>query len=196
MPLDRSGWVEVGVGSGRFAQALAVSEGVDPSLPLLEIARSRGVRAIEGVAEDLRYDDDSLAGILLVVTLCFLKDPTNAMLEFARVLRPDGRLVIGIVPADSAWGRSYIRKGEEGHPFYSSARFYTAEETEELAGRAGFVLRQAASTLAGEPVKTPMTSVVADGLRRGWGFVGMLFRLQDKESPASTPTEAPAQGTG
>jgi len=31
MPADVQGWVEVGVGSGRFAAALHVPQGIDPS---------------------------------------------------------------------------------------------------------------------------------------------------------------------
>lgn len=179
MPQDRSGWAEVGVGSGRFAQALRVSEGVDPCLPLLEMARARGIKAVEGVAEELPYDGNSLEGILVVVTLCFLDDPDRAMAEFARVLRPGGSLLVGIVPADSAWGEFYRLKGEEDHPFYSVARFYTADEVIQLARRRGFVLREAASTLAGGPDLAGESCSVGEGARRGWGFVGMLFQLQD-----------------
>lgn len=102
MPRQTADWVEVGVGSGRFARALGVHEGVDPSRALLRMARERGVRAIEGVAEDLAYPDDSLAGILFVVTLCFVEDPQRSMQEFARVLRPSGRLLVGFVPAQGA----------------------------------------------------------------------------------------------
>jgi len=175
MPADRSGWVEVGVGSGRFAQALGVSQGVDPSLPLIEMARARGIRTVQGVAEELPYDDDSLEGILLVVTLCFLDDPDKAMQEFARVLRPDGRLVVGFVPADSAWGRQYMRKGQEGHPFYSAARFYTCSEALDMVGAAGFRLLRAVSTLPMAPDERIGKMPVLDGIVRGCGFVGMLF---------------------
>ena len=38
MPADARGWVEVGVGSGRFAVSLHVPEGIDPSPRMLEKA--------------------------------------------------------------------------------------------------------------------------------------------------------------
>lgn len=175
MPADRSGWVEVGVGSGRFARALGVPDGVDPSLPLLEMAAARGIRTVRGVAEKLPYRDNALDGILLVVTLCFLDDPERAMLEFARVLRPAGRLLVGFVPADSTWGLEYRRKGEEGHPFYSVARFYTCSEALDITGAAGFGLLNAASTLLMAPDEELGEMPVLDGIIPGCGFVGMLF---------------------
>ncbi|KPK65066.1 MAG: hypothetical protein AMK73_04075 [Planctomycetes bacterium SM23_32] len=175
MPADRSGWVEVGVGSGRFAQALGVREGVDPSLPLLEMARARGIRAVEGVAEELPYGTASQEGLLLVVTLCFLDDHDRAMQECARVLRPDGRLLVGFVPADSAWGQDYMRKGKKGHPFYSAARFYTSLEVLSIAGAVGFRLLNAASTLPMAPDEELGEMPASDGIIPGQGFVGMLF---------------------
>jgi len=175
MPVDRSGWVEVGVGSGRFAQALGIPEGVDPSRPLLAMAAARGIKTVEGIAEKLPYDDKSLHGILLVVTLCFLDDPDRAMQECARVLQPRGLLLVGLVPADSAWGQDYMRKGKDGHPFYSIARFYTSSQALDIAGAAGFRLLRAASTLPMAPDEELGEIPVSDGIIPGWGFVGMLF---------------------
>ena len=36
-------WLEIGVGSGRFAQALGIKTGIDPSARRLEMVRNRGV---------------------------------------------------------------------------------------------------------------------------------------------------------
>jgi len=187
MPADRTGWVEVGVGSGRFAEALHVREGVDPCRPLLEMAAARGVRTIPGVAEDLPYDDGELDGILLVVTLCFLDDPERAVREFARVLRPGGRMLVGFVPADSPWGQAYVRKGQEGHPFYSVARFYTCSQVLDMAGVAGFRLLSAASTLPQGPDEDPGDSPVLGGIVPGCGFAAMMLTLEHATSDGAQP---------
>ena len=177
MPTDPSGWVEVGVGSGRFAQALGIAEGLDPSVPMLEKAARLGITTRQGTAENLPYPTASLDGILLVVTLCFLEEPEKAMREFARVLRSGGQILVGIVPADSPWGQFYRRKGEKGHPFYSVARFYTCRETKQLAASAGFEFVRAASTLPMGPGEDLEHVPVLDVMVDGCGFVAMLFSI-------------------
>jgi len=51
--------IEIGVGTGRFAASLGIAVGVEPSPQMAEMARLRGINVIEGVAEDLPFDDGS-----------------------------------------------------------------------------------------------------------------------------------------
>jgi ubiquinone/menaquinone biosynthesis C-methylase UbiE len=97
-------WLEVGVGSGRFATSLGISEGVDPSMEMLTIAARRGVHVLRGIGEDLPYQDATFEGVLLVTTLCFLMDPKRALSECRRVLRASGTLALAIIPTESPWG--------------------------------------------------------------------------------------------
>ena len=94
-------WLEVGVGTGRFAQALGIREGIDPSLAALSYASNRGIRTQLGYAENLPYSQNSFDGILMVVTLCFLADPVKAFDQCRRVLKDEGRLIVGLVPTES-----------------------------------------------------------------------------------------------
>ena len=176
LPADLSGWIEVGVGTGRFAAALDIREGVDVSPTMLEKAARRGVRTTKAAAENLPYPSNSLEGVLLVVTLCFLEDPEKAMHELARTIKTGGRLLVGIVPADSPWGRHYRAKSEQGHPFYSVANFYTCRQAKHLAASAGFRFVGAASTLLMEPGGDPGNVPVLKGIVEGCGFVAMLLR--------------------
>ena len=75
-----------------------------------------------GAGESLPWDDDTFAGVLMVAALCFADDPLAALCEAARVLRPDGRLLIAEIPADSTWGQALERKKAEGNPYYWRAR--------------------------------------------------------------------------
>jgi len=170
-------WLEVGVGTGRFAERLGVDEGVDPSEEMLRRARARGITVRAATAEALPYPDSSWDGLLLVVTICFLDDPRLALAECMRVLKDGGELIVGLVPADSPWGAEYSRQGRQGHPFYSAARFYTCDEVIDLAGQAGLVYDGAASTLLEPPADDPPSAMQepVEGMVQGAGFVALRF---------------------
>ncbi|MCL6522551.1 MAG: class I SAM-dependent methyltransferase, partial [Firmicutes bacterium] len=130
-------WLEVGVGSGRFAAPLGVRDGVDPSPAMRRRALARGVRAAEGVAEELPYGEASWDGVLMVTTVCFVADLDRSLGEARRVLRAGGALVVGFVDRLSPLGRLYeARRADD--PFYRGARFYSVEELRAALGRAGF----------------------------------------------------------
>ena len=67
--------LEVGVGTGRFAEALGIEYGIDPSPNVLLYAKERGISVVRGFAEDLPYTDHSFHAIFMIVTVCFLTDP-------------------------------------------------------------------------------------------------------------------------
>ncbi len=169
-------WLEVGVGTGRFAASLGIAEGVDPSRQMLELAEGRGVKTKQGYAEALPYPDESLDGALLALTPCFVDDGERAIRETFRVLRPNGTVLLGIVPAESPWGMAYQEMAAEGHPVYARAQFRTANEALPLARDAGLELRGAASTLLWQP-EEPADSEprIRSGVVPEAGFVGLLF---------------------
>ena len=178
-------WLEVGVGTGRFAEALRVREGVDLSRAALEIAARRGIRARVAAGEGLPYPDNCFDGVLMVTTICFLADPARALKESRRVLKTDGRLMIGLVPGDSPWGRAHARKGREGHRFYSVARFRTCDEVLRLAADAGFTFDKAQSCLFSPP-GAPADPSQCEGIVAEAGFVACRFKKttqRDKENP-------------
>lgn len=185
-PFD--GWVEVGVGTGRFAQALGIPFGVDPSPAMLRIAAGRGVRAFLGRAEHLPCEAESFDGALAALTLCFVDDAPRAFRECHRILRPAGRLLIGIVPADSVWGCEYRQKAACGHPVYARARFRTAAETVALAQSAGFVLRRTAGTLFWSPgASAGQAPEIRFGCGAEAGFIGMLFQKPEEGGAGMIP---------
>lgn len=137
----RGNWLEVGVGTGRFAARLGVSLGLDLSLPMLAVAGTRGLKVCAGAAERLPFPESSMDGVLMALVLCFLKDPVLALKECARVLRPRGSLLLGFIPASSPWGRWYERKRQNCirstplHSFILSARSWRWQNTQALSMR-------------------------------------------------------------
>jgi ubiquinone/menaquinone biosynthesis C-methylase UbiE len=178
-------WLEVGVGSGRFAAAFGISQGLDPSSRMLVIAARRGVHIVRGIGENLPYQDATFDGVLMVTTLCFVGDAESTLSECRRVLRHRGVLVVGIVPAESSWGRLYMRKGRECHPLYSKAKFYTCEQVVRICADAGFVFDNAISCLQTPPGEEPMLGL-EEGINESAGFVAMWFQRHRTRNSSET----------
>jgi len=130
--------LEVGVGTGRFAELLGVEFGLDPSLPSLKLAKRRIGYPVQGIAERLPFRDGSFDAVLVLVSVCFLDSPERAFAEVYRVLKTDGRLIVGYIPADTRWGHLYRERAHKGHRFYSHARFWSGEELDRILDNVGF----------------------------------------------------------
>jgi SAM-dependent methyltransferase len=140
----------------------------------------------------LPYSDSSFDGVLLVTTLCFVDDSAAAMREIGRVLKPKGRLVIGMIPADSPWGKLYAEKGRHGHPFYSTAHFHTVSEVIALAEDSGFSFARACSCLPNPP-ESPQTNAAKPGIVKVAGFICLGFSA---EQGPGYPESGLAERTG
>lgn len=99
------GWVvaDLGCGTGETAAALALAGvrvvAVDQSAEMLAAARTRlspfpAAEVREGALEALPLEDGACDAALLVLSLTYLADPQAALEEAARILKPEGRLVI------------------------------------------------------------------------------------------------------
>jgi demethylmenaquinone methyltransferase / 2-methoxy-6-polyprenyl-1,4-benzoquinol methylase len=94
--------VATGTGDLAFMEAAAVGPegqvvGVDSCAPMLQVARRRQRGAVdfyEGDAMDLRFPDASFDVVTIGFGLRNVADRGQALREFRRVLRPDGRLMV------------------------------------------------------------------------------------------------------
>ena len=167
--------LEIGVGSGRFAEALGVRYGLDPAVNPLKVARRRGVKCVLGDGASLPFLSGVFDTCLLIVTLCFARGPHAILRETFRVLRPGGQVLLGMVLKESPWGVAYQALASEGHPFYSLARFYEREEVVSGLEGAGFSSIEIYSTLF-QPYGKPSYDLEAPvaGYHRDAGFT--VFR--------------------
>lgn len=147
--------LEVGVGSGRFAQALGIKYGLDPAPRLLAFAYRRGVMVVQGKAEALPVHSSSLAAIYFLFSLCFVQSVEQALSEAIRALRPGGRLIAGFIPRESAWGRHYEMKKLQGHPIYRHATFLRPADIHAYMSDLGLRIRGGVSTLFHGPHERP-----------------------------------------
>jgi len=173
--------LEIGVGTGRFAAPLGVRVGVDPSSAMLARAAARGIEVVEGTAEHLPFADDAFDHALVVTTLCFVDSPEAMLAEARRVLRPDGRLVLGFIDRHSAMGRDYLTHQHES-VFYRHATFYSADEVARLVTEAGFAIAAWGQTLA-RPLAETWT---VEPLRPGHGQCAFVVIAADATAAKTT----------
>lgn len=134
---DFENGIEIGIGSGRFAEPLGIKFGIEPSYEMRKIARSRGIKVVDGVAESIPFKDCSFDLALMVTTLCFLDDVRKAFIEIYRISKPGGYFINGFVDKNSKIGRIY-QKNKQKSVFYRAAIFFNTEEVVELLKKTGF----------------------------------------------------------
>jgi len=164
-------FLEIGTGSGRFATALGIHYGVEPSDALLRIAVRRGVRVERAFGENLPFSNGFFGAVFVLFTLCFIKEPRKMIAEAKRVLKKGGVLIVGIINRGSRWGEIYQTKKAEGHPIYKHARFYRSEEVTALIEEAGLKVEAFSSTLCQPPSEMPPEEVAHGRLIEDAGFV-------------------------
>jgi SAM-dependent methyltransferase len=119
--------LEIGVGTGRFAGPLGIRIGVEPAKAMADRARRRGIEVHEARAEALPFQDESFHFVLMVTTICFLENPLQALAKAKRVLRPGGRIIIGMIDPNSPLGQDYERKKARSK-FYKYAHFHSVDQ--------------------------------------------------------------------
>lgn len=149
LPPDGVG-LEIGVGSGRFAVACGVKVGVEPAPAMAKLARERGITVYEAKAEALPFKDGSFDYCLLITVICFLDDPPAVLKEASRVLKPGGRLIIGMLDRESPLGRIYNAQ-KSSDQFFREARFYSAAEVKEWLSGLNFHSIEACQTVFADP---------------------------------------------
>ncbi|QFZ55336.1 class I SAM-dependent methyltransferase [Oceanihabitans sp. IOP_32] len=136
IPLHKKG-IEIGVGTGRFAEYFGITDGVEPSENMTQIAEQRGIKVIKAVAEDLPIKSESFDFALLVTTVCFLNDIPKAFSEIRRILKPKGEIIVAIIDKNSALGKKYEAKKAK-NKFYKDAHFHSTEDITAWLTQAGF----------------------------------------------------------
>ena len=145
--------LDLGCGTGLLSLALsragAAVTGIDPSPELLAKARqsaeTESITAdfVEGVAEELPFEDGAF-DVVTAATSWHWFDPTSAAQEAARVLTPEGRLVIAVMdwhaPPGSVVSRTLavVHGFSAGLPAGRTTTFHYPRATSDLIA-AGFV---------------------------------------------------------
>ncbi|HEY6024229.1 MAG TPA: class I SAM-dependent methyltransferase [Pseudolabrys sp.] len=135
---------DLGCGSGVFTELLRrrgyQSVGLDISPKLVAVGRRKypGLELIEGDAENLPFESDSLDGVLLSGLVHHFPDPRRLASEVRRVLKPGGRFVAFDPNRMNPFMWLYR---DRASPFYSSVGV-TENERPILARRVADIFRR------------------------------------------------------
>lgn len=154
--------IEIGVGSGIFAEPLGIKEGIEPSKAMRERAVQKGIKVIDAVAEKLPYDDESKNGAVMITTICFVDSIYKSFLEVIRVLKEDGFFIIGFVDKNSPIGKDYLKHKKESL-FYKDATFFGTEDIYTILKETGFKITNTCQTIFGKIEEINTVQPVLDG---------------------------------
>lgn len=167
--------IEIGVGTGIFAQKLGIRIGVEPSPQMSLKAKDKGIQIINAVAENLPIPNQTFDVALMVTVDCFLESIETAFKEVKRILRDEGVFVIAFIDKATPLGKKY-EKNKGSSKYYSSAHFHTAREIEDYLNKSGFKIIQAKQTVF--LLENTVQSVI-DGLGEGVFAVIMAKKILD-----------------
>jgi SAM-dependent methyltransferase len=158
--------VEIGLGTGRFAIPLGITNGNEPSPRMAEIARAKGLNVVEQPCEDLPFDDEQFDLALMVTTICFVDDVSKCLSEIYRVLQPGGYIIVGFIDSESPLGRLYQAKKDKTK-FYGDATFYSYQYVSRHLKAGGFMDLELVQTIFQQPSEMNSPDEVKDGSGEG-----------------------------
>ncbi|OEF99411.1 hypothetical protein BHF71_02170 [Vulcanibacillus modesticaldus] len=135
--------LDIGAGTGNYSIWLAKKglhvTAIDQSTPMMELAKKKAYK--EGLridweiadAHSLPFSDESFDLVISVTAIEFMEHPDTVLKEAMRVLRPKGRLVIGLLTKDSDWGELYQKNSQkDSDSVFKKAHLYTEQELFQL----------------------------------------------------------------
>ena len=166
--------IEVGLGTGRFAQPLGIKEGVEPSAPMAALAAKRGIETMDAVGEHLPYGDLNF-DFVLFVTVCYLKSVKDSMEEAHRVLKRGGAVIVGFLDKDRLIAQAYKERGARSR-FFAQAQFYRPKRIKSILEQAGFKDISFNQTLFNELEEINQLQLPQPGYGQGSFVVAMAFK--------------------
>lgn len=139
--------LDVGCGEGALAVKLcnrgAIVTAVDPNRDMLVAAGSRArteqcsAGLVQAIGERLPFTTARFDVVLAKTVFCFVDEAQVMVDEMARVLRRDGRFVIGELHKWSSWAAQRRLRAWFGSALWRRGRFRTAGELRRMATASG-----------------------------------------------------------
>lgn len=168
--------LDVGCGTGNYTIELAKRGadviGIDSSEEMVGWARRKAegerLKVFFQVSDAIKlsFPDDSFDLIVSNGLLCFLKEPEKALKEMHRVLKPGGRLVVGVLNRWSPWSFFRRLKGVFKETIYNQAYFISPPELEGLIRGVGFDVKETRTCLFFFPINNRVYLKIAERFER------------------------------
>ena len=162
--------LDIGVGTGRFAAPLGITMGIGAGYD--RVNQLGDVR--RGFGEDPPFFKNTFDYVTIIITICFVKDPLKVLIESHRVLKRNGKLIVGIIDKDSFLGKYYQRKKSV---FYKQANFFGVKKLTDLLKATGFSRFTYCQTVFHLPDKIKSIEKSQRGFGKG-GFVVISARAR------------------
>jgi len=167
--------VEIGLGTGRYSNALQIKEGIEPAKNMRQLAVKRGIDTMDAVAEKLPYGDLRFDFALMLFCISYFQSLGAAFKEAHRILKHDGSLVVGFIDKESIIGKYYeARKADS--VFYKQARFYSVDRVVNELSQAGFRHFAFRQTLFGDLDSIQLEQLSKEGYGEGSFVVIRAFK--------------------
>jgi ubiquinone/menaquinone biosynthesis C-methylase UbiE len=161
IPVGKEG-IEIGVGSGIFAEKLNIKFGIDPSEKMLNYALQRKLSVKKGFAENLPYSDKSFDFAVFITSICFVDNPEKAIKEAYRIIKDKGEIIIAFIDKESSLGKS-LELEKKDSKFYKHAKFYSVSELTSMIVNNHFEITEIIQTLTEVKLKIPENPMKGHG---------------------------------
>jgi len=161
IPVGKEG-VEIGIGSGIFAEKLDIKFGIDPSKKMLNYATQRNLKVKKGFAENLPYPDNSFDFAVFITSICFVDNPEKAIKEAHRIIKDKGDIIIAFIDKESSLGES-LELEKKDSKFYRHAKFYSVSELTSMIVNNHFEITDIIQTLTEINLNIPENPIKGHG---------------------------------
>jgi len=158
--------IEVGLGTGQFAKALGIKDGIEPARNMRAKAEKRGISVLNAVAEKLPYRSLQFDFVLMNFCISYLDDVPEAIREAFRVLKRGGCLIVTFIDKNSRIGKFYQQRKPHSI-FYKDANFYSTTAIGRLLNKTGFKKLEYSQTLFHSLKGTKTTEAPLRGFGKG-----------------------------
>lgn len=142
LPFEGKKILDIGCGTGNYSIRLAELGyevvGIDISDEMLDIARNKAkeknlnIKFYNMDIYDLKFIDEEFHGAFSMAAFEFIEDTERAMYEIFRVVKPEGKILIGTINKDSSWGELYLSQDFQRESVFKHSHFKRMEDFTEI----------------------------------------------------------------